>query len=97
MPYYYSRIKIKLRLESEIMIQINQESFQNEKKIIQVMANFTNIRPQIKKHNEFVTKLFENQLKNAVWQARIRGKSLSNNEYYGIVKDFWKNYYIYEI
>ena len=78
------------------MIQIN-EDFQNEKKIIQIMANFTNIKPEIKRHNENVTSLFENQLKNAIWQARSRGKSLSNNEYYGIVKDFWKKYYIYEV
>lgn len=79
------------------MIQINQE-FQNEKKIIQVMANFANnIEPEIKRHNENVIKLFENQLKNAIWQARVRGKPLSKSEYYGIVKDFWKKYYIYEI
>ena len=78
------------------MIQINQD-FQNEKKIIQVMANFTNIKPKIKQHNENVTSLFENQLKNAVWQARVKGKSLSNNEYYGIVKDFCKKYFIYEV
>ncbi|MFX0074509.1 MAG: hypothetical protein ACFE96_03645 [Candidatus Hermodarchaeota archaeon] len=78
------------------MLQINQE-FLNEKKIIQVMANFTNIKPEIKRHNENVTSLFENQLKNAIWQARVRGKSLSNNEYYGIVKEFWKKYYIYEV
>ena len=78
------------------MIQINQE-FQNEKKIIQVMANFANIKPEIKRHNENVTLLFENQLKNAIWQARVRGKALSNNEYYSLVKDFWKKYYIYEI
>jgi len=78
------------------MIQINQE-FQNEKKIIQVMANFANIKPEIKRHNENVTSLFENQLKNAIWQARVRGKTLSNNEYYSIVKDFWKKYYIYEV
>ena len=83
-------------MECEIMIQINQE-FMNEKKIIQVMANFANIKPEIKRHNQDATVLFENQLRNAVWQARIRGKALSNNEYYGIVKDFWKNYYIYEI
>ncbi|MFX1446948.1 MAG: hypothetical protein ACFFCG_02290 [Promethearchaeota archaeon] len=78
------------------MIQINQE-FVNEKKIIQVMANFTNIKPAIRKHNENVTNLFENQLKNAIWQARVRGEALSHNEYYSIVKDFWKKYYIYEI
>jgi DNA topoisomerase VI subunit A len=79
------------------MIQINQE-FQNEKKIIQVMANFANnIKPEIKRHNENVMKLFENQLKNAIWQARVRGKALSNNEYYGLVKEFWKKYYIYEV
>lgn len=79
------------------MIQINQE-FQNAKKIIQVMANFANnIEPEIKRHNENVIKLFENQLKNAIWQARVRGKTLSKSEYYGIVKDFWKKYYIYEI
>ena len=83
-------------MEGEIMIQINQE-FQNEKKIIQVMANFANIKPEIKRHNENVTSLFENQLKNAIWQARVRGKTLSNNEYYSIVKDFWKKYYIYEV
>jgi hypothetical protein len=83
-------------LEGEILIQINQE-FQNEKKIIHVMANFANIKPEIKRHNENVMKLFENQLKNAIWQARLRGKSLSNNEYYGLVKDFWKKYYIYEV
>lgn len=79
------------------MIQINQE-FQNEKKIIQVMANFANnIKPEIRRHNENVIQLFENQLKNAIWQARVRGKTLSNNEYYGLVKDFWKKYYIYEV
>ncbi len=78
------------------MIQINQD-FQNEKKIIQIMANFTNIKPEIKRHNENVTSLFENQLKNAIWQARVKGKSLSNNEYYGMVKDFWKKYLIYEV
>jgi len=50
------------------MIQINQD-FQNEKKIIQIMANFTNIKPEIKRHNENVTSLFENQVKNAIWQA----------------------------
>jgi len=78
------------------MIQIDHD-FQNEKKIIQVMANFTNIKPEIKRHNENATTLFENKLKNAIWQARVRGKTLSNNEYYGLVKDFWKKYYIYEI
>ena len=78
------------------MIQINQD-FENEKKIIQVMANFTNIKPEIKRHNENVTSLFENKLKNAIWQARVRGKLLSNNEYYSLVKDFWKKYYIYEV
>jgi len=78
------------------MIQIEHE-FQNEKKIIQVMANFTNIKPEIKRHNENVTSLFENQLNNAIWQARVRGKLLSNNEYYSLVKDFWKKYYIYEV
>jgi len=83
-------------MEGEIMIQINQD-YQNEKKIIQIMANFTNIKPEIKRHNENVTSLFENQVKNAIWQARVRGKSLSRNEYYGIVKDFWKKYYIYEV
>ena len=83
-------------MEGEIMIQINQD-FQNEKKIIQIMANFTNIKPEIKRHNENVTSLFENQVKNAIWQARVRGKALSKNEYYGIVKDFWKKYYIYEV
>ena len=83
-------------MESEIMIEINQD-FQNEKKIIQIMANFTNIKPEIKRHNKKVTSLFENQVKNAIWQARVRGKSLSKNEYYGIVKDFWKKYYIYEV
>jgi len=79
------------------MIEINQEDFQNEKKIIQVMANFTNIKPEIKRHNQDVISLFENQLKNAIWQARIRGKPFSNNEYYSLVKDFWKKYYIYEV
>ncbi len=83
-------------MEGEIMIQINQD-FQNEKKIIQIMANFTNIKPEIKRHNENVTSLFENQVKNAIWQAGLRGKALSKNEYYGIVKDFWKKYYIYEV
>jgi hypothetical protein len=83
-------------MEGEIMIQINQD-FQNEKKIIQIMANFTNIKPEIKRHNEDVTSLFENQVKNAIWHARVRGKALSKNEYYGIVKDFWKKYYIYEV
>ena len=83
-------------MEGEIMIQINQD-YQNEKKIIQIMANFTNIKPEIKRHNENVTSLFENQVKNAIWQARVRGKALSKNEYYGIVKDFWKKYYIYEV
>ncbi|TES94320.1 MAG: hypothetical protein E3J90_12725 [Promethearchaeota archaeon] len=78
------------------MIQINQD-YQNEKKIIQIMANFTNIKPEIKRHNENVTSLFENQVKNAIWQARVRGTPLSKNEYYGIVKDFWKKYYIYEV
>lgn len=78
------------------MIQINQD-YQNEKKIIQIMANFTNIKPKIKRHNENVTSLFENQLNNAIWQARVRGKTLSNNEYYAIVKDFWKKYYVYEV
>lgn len=79
------------------MIQINQE-FVNEKKIIHVMANFAdNIKPEIKRHNENVMILFENQLKNAIWQARLRGKALSNNEYYGLVKEFWKKYYIYEV
>ncbi len=83
-------------MEGEIMIQINQD-YQNEKKIIQIMANFTNIKPEIKRHNENVTSLFENQVKNAIWQAGLRGKALSKNEYYGIVKDFWKKYYIYEV
>ncbi len=83
-------------MEGEIMIQIESE-YQNEKKIIQVMANFINIKPEIKRHNENAISLFENQLKNAIWQARVRGKSLSNNEYYSLVKDFWKKYYIYEI
>ena len=79
------------------MIEIDHE-FQSEKKIIQVMSNFDkNIKPEIKRHNEDVMKLFENQLKNAIWQAGIRGKSLSRNEYYSIVKDFWKKYYIYEL
>jgi hypothetical protein len=78
------------------MIQINQE-FQNEKKIIQVMANFADINPEIKRHNKNVMKLFMNQLNNAIWQARVRGKALSNNEYYGLVKEFWKKYYIYEV
>ena len=78
------------------MIQINQD-FQNEKKIIQIMANYTDIKPEIKRHNENVTSLFENQLNNAIWQARISKRSLSNNEYYAIVKDFWKKYYIYEV
>ena len=78
------------------MIQENLE-YENEKKIIQVMANFSNINPEIRRHNQDVIVLFENQLKNAIWQARVRGKSLSNNEYYSLVKDFWKKYYIYEI
>ena len=78
------------------MIQINQE-FQNEKKIIQVMANFTDIKPEVRKHNQEVIKLFENQLKNAIWQASLRGKAFTKSEYYGIVKDFWKKYYIYEV
>ena len=83
-------------MEGEIFIQIYQE-YQNEKKIIQVMANFTDIKPEIKRHNENVTSLFENQLKNAIWQARLRGKILSNNEYYSLVKEFWKKYYIYKV
>ena len=79
------------------MIEMSQE-YLNEKKIIQVMSNFTNdIKPEIKRHNQECTSLFENQLKNAIWQARVNGKSLTNNEYYGIVKNFWKKYYIYEI
>jgi len=79
------------------MIEIDHE-FQSEKKIIQVMSNFSkNIKPEIRRHNQEVMKLFENQIKNAIWQAGIRGKPLSSNEYYGIVKDFWKKYYIYEI
>ena len=79
------------------MIEIDHE-FQSEKKIIQVMSNFAkDIKPEIKRHNQEVMKLFENQLKNAIWQARIRGKAFSNNEYYSLVKDFWKKYYIYEI
>ncbi len=83
------------------MIEINHEyqnEYKSEKKIIQVMSNFAkNIKPEIKRHNENVMKLFENQLKNAIWQAGIRGKSLSSNEYYSLVKDFWKKYYIYEV
>ena len=78
------------------MIQINQD-YQNEKKVMQIMARFTNIKPEIKRHNENVTSLFENQLDNAIWQARIKGESLSSNEYYGIVKDFWRKYYIYDV
>lgn len=83
-------------MEGVITIQINQD-FRNEKKIIQLMANFTNIKPEIKRHNENVTSLFENQVKNAIWQARVRGKSFSKTDYYGLVKDFWKKYYIYEV
>jgi hypothetical protein len=73
------------------------EEFQNEKKIMQVLSKYKDIRPEIKKHNMNVINVFENQIKNAIFQAKVRGKHISDNEYYGLVKDFWRKYYIYEI
>ncbi|NHJ25929.1 MAG: hypothetical protein EAX89_15230 [Candidatus Lokiarchaeota archaeon] len=73
------------------------EEFQNEKKIIQVLSKYQDIRPKIKNHNLNAINVFENQIKNAIFQAEVRGKKISDEEYYGLVKDFWKKYYIYEI
>ena len=74
------------------------QDFQNEKKIIQVLANYKDIKAEIKQHNLNVLNVFENQIKNEMWQAQLRGKKqISQNAYYRIVKDFWKKYYIYEV
>ncbi|MFW9951316.1 MAG: hypothetical protein ACFFKA_14450 [Candidatus Thorarchaeota archaeon] len=73
------------------------EEYRNEKKIIQVLSKYKDIKPEIKKHNIKVINVFENQIRNALFQAKVRGKQISNEEYYGLVKDFWKKYYVYEI
>ena len=74
------------------------QDFQNEKKIIQVLANYKDIKAEIKQHNLNVLNIFENQIKNEMWQAQLRGKSqISQNDYYRVVKDFWKKYYVYEV
>lgn len=78
-------------------MSVAYQEYQNEKKIIQVLSKFKDIRPEIKKHNSKVINMFENQIRNAMIQAKVRGKKLSDKEYYGLVKDFWKKYYIYEI
>ena len=74
------------------------KDFQNEKKIIQVLANYKDIKSEIKQHNKNVLNIFENQIKNEIWQAQLRGKKqISQNDYYRVVKDFWKKYYVYEV
>lgn len=74
------------------------QDFQNEKKIIQVLANYKDIKAEIKQHNLNVLNVFENQIKNEMWQAQLRGKNqISQNDYYRVVKDFWKKYYVYEV
>ena len=74
------------------------QDYQNEKKIIQVLANYKDIKTEIKHHNKNVLNIFENQIKNEMWQAQLRGKKqISQNDYYRIVKDFWKKYYVYEV
>jgi hypothetical protein len=80
------------------MMASSYQDFQNEKKIIQVLANYKDIKSEIKQHNKNVLNIFENQIKNEMWQAQLRGKKqISQNDYYRVVKEFWKKYYVYEV
>ena len=51
--------------------------------------------PRIKQHNKEVEDLFEKKLEQAIATAKKEGSVFSHQQYLKLVKDFWKQLYIF--